>query len=571
MTPSETTSPPKDAGAAPPTGRAAWPVLAVFALIAAAYVASVPGVLLVNPDTAVYMGLGRSLARGHGYRFNFEPYAKYPPVYPLMLAAVYATAGEHIGAMQALGALSGVVALLAACALVKARAGTWPALAVALLAAACSWFQSHAAVHIRPDVPYAMFSLAALWYAERRIRAAPWSWPRWGLVVLLALAALATHLVGVALIAAVAAGAVLAARRTATLRQSLLAAALVAGLGLAAVALWLHLGSRIDNPMANYRKHAGLLPKEQTGQKATLAGRAARRLHEWLVTPLNRKVERPDDDDATEDAGSGQPGTPVSDPLPPAVAVLVALLVVPGLAAGFWRQRSCAEFYLVAYFAATTLAGGPTGGHRYVLPVVPLLLYYGYASLRLLGRALGRLLAGPRGAVVVSRLLVAAAGLYVLGYGIHVRARCRRGASKFSRERREKDRRRVATWAAAAAAVRKHVPPTAIVFPSSGNTWAKLHYFAERRMATILFADVGEQCLRSMLARGAEFFFVDHTNERSMERAPPLLDGYPKVFLPIPDARTEHWSLYRIDRVRLRAAVGALDAGGPPAGGRHEN
>ena len=166
-------------GQARAAGRRGTVVVAlVFALLAALFIAQVPGVLLVNPDSAVYMGLGRSLARGEGYRFNFQPYAKYPPGYPLLLAAVYATAGESVWAMQALTALCGVGALAAAYALVKPRAGRWPALGVAVLTAACSWFQAHACVTIRADVPYAMLALATLWAAERQIRSASSYKPR---------------------------------------------------------------------------------------------------------------------------------------------------------------------------------------------------------------------------------------------------------------------------------------------------------------------------------------------------------------------------------------------------------
>ncbi len=517
-------------------------VVLVFVLIAVLFVAQVPGVLLVNPDSAVYMALGRSLARGGGYRFNFQPYAKYPPVYPAMLAAVYATAGESIRAMQTLTALAGVGALVAAYALVKARAGRGPALGVAVLTAACTWFQSHASVHIRADVPYTMFAMVALWYAERQIRSPRWSWLKWAAVALLATVALYTHLAGAALVAAVGAGALFSNERSRPVARRIASAALVGALAAAAVAYWLHRGSLVANPTANYSKHTTLLPVEQMGKPASPLERASKRLQEWARAPLSL-----DDDKVTL----------------PVAAVLLGLLVVPGLAAGFRRPRSAAEFYVVAHFAISYVGGGPTGHERYVLPVVPLLFYYGYVSLRLWGRAIGGLFRSPGAARVLPRALVATAAVLALVQGITIRARCKRGAAKLSPKRRERDRRRVAAWQRAGERVRRAVGDTdAVVYPGSGNTWAKLHYFSGCRLGEVWYTwDIGVRCLRQMRDQGAQFVFDDVTNAHCRRRLDPLLRDHPQCFRRLDEYNDgeNHWVLYRLDREQLQKVLAAID------------
>ncbi|NQT85511.1 hypothetical protein HQ560_02025, partial [bacterium] len=49
-------------------------VAVVFLLILVAYLLSIPGVWSVHSDSAIYLGLGRSLARGDGYTFNCAPF-----------------------------------------------------------------------------------------------------------------------------------------------------------------------------------------------------------------------------------------------------------------------------------------------------------------------------------------------------------------------------------------------------------------------------------------------------------------------------------------------------------------
>jgi len=57
-----------------------------------------------SPDSAVYMGLARSIRTGGGYTFNREPHVTYPPMFPLLLAGHTAVFGDSylsINAAQA--------------------------------------------------------------------------------------------------------------------------------------------------------------------------------------------------------------------------------------------------------------------------------------------------------------------------------------------------------------------------------------------------------------------------------------------------------------------------------------
>ncbi len=91
--------------------RAFWTTVAVFALIAVAYLATVSPAWYVHPDSAKYLALARSLSRGEGYVFNHVPHGKYVPVFPLLLAPVWAVLGRHFVVMQTLVALTGIGAL----------------------------------------------------------------------------------------------------------------------------------------------------------------------------------------------------------------------------------------------------------------------------------------------------------------------------------------------------------------------------------------------------------------------------------------------------------------------------
>jgi 4-amino-4-deoxy-L-arabinose transferase-like glycosyltransferase len=82
--------------------------LIVFGLIIAAQFA-----LIVNsswratPDSALYLGLGESIAAGNGYTFNGEPHTFVPPGYPLLVAATRLPSHDNFLNYRVLMALIG--------------------------------------------------------------------------------------------------------------------------------------------------------------------------------------------------------------------------------------------------------------------------------------------------------------------------------------------------------------------------------------------------------------------------------------------------------------------------------
>ncbi|MFP4058216.1 MAG: ArnT family glycosyltransferase [Candidatus Brocadiia bacterium] len=516
-------------------------VVAAFGILAATYLGSVTGIFIINPDSCTYMGLGRSLAEGRGYEFNFAPYAKYPPVYPAILSLVYLTVGESIRAMQLVGACLGVAALVAAYLVVRARAGRWPALGVAVLSGLCGWFISHSAFLMRADIPYTFFSLLALWLGEREVRREGFSLPRWLVVAAVAVVALYTHLAGAALVAGIAAGALLAARSRRAIRQRLAGAAVVGAAGAAAAGVWVARSAAIGGARS-YAAHVRIAERWTVGSALARVGVS---LRDWAGTPLNVTFEQL---------------TWVS------ALVLLGLFVLPGLVRGFARVRSCMEFYFCFHFLLVTFTGGPHGHERYVLPVVPILFYYGYVSLWLWGQGAAWLLVAqrrppdaPGGTSKLTCALLVGVFVVLAGFGVYHRAKCRKGSRRLEASWQKKDRRRAALWWELREWAEDYVPLEATIFPGSGGSWADIHFFTRRRVAAVTTSDWGPTLIERIVESDAEFLLEDDRS-RSRERLGFVLARYPQC---LEQLVTEHiegkphrgCTLYRIRKERLREVL----------------
>ncbi len=73
-----------DIPASPPPPRWVQWTVAVFLVVL--YLGTTPGKWWPTPDSAEYVGLAESLARGDGYRFNGEISTRQTPGLPLLLA-----------------------------------------------------------------------------------------------------------------------------------------------------------------------------------------------------------------------------------------------------------------------------------------------------------------------------------------------------------------------------------------------------------------------------------------------------------------------------------------------------
>jgi len=541
MTPSDpSTATPSNTAPIPPASRGQKATVgAVFLLILVGYLASVPGVWLIHSDSAVYIVLGESLAEGKGYLFNGEPCIKYPPVYPLMLAPVHAMFGQNMTAIQSVGALSGVVALWVFYVLLRMRLPCPTALALTVLAATSTWFQSYAAACATSGVPYAMFSLLAVWYAERQLRSIGFSWLRWACAALLVVVAMYAHLIGVSLVAAIGAAVLVVREPGWNSRRRLTAAAIVGIVGCSAAGFWVTRSVR-EGPGAGYEN---LVRKEPVEVLEDPLPKLAMRAKEWAATPFGL-----DPEDYPQAQG----------------VALFALLLVPGLACAIRRYRGVPEFYLVAYFLVMYFHGGMGGKERYVVPVVPLLFYYGYLSVLAWGRWTARLLGRYGGAFRTGRLrwlprAVLIAGLVgITGAALYQRRRSRGGARCFHEDRIARAQRWNGRWEQMAEFVQRHLSPNGLIFPSPGGDNALIHYFTRHPVGRLRLRQRGISILRSMLDQNAELA-VGVRHERTFAGLIAAIETYPECFEKI---YAEHaFMAYRIHRSTLRETVARMQAG----------
>jgi len=513
-------------------------VVAVFLLIGAIYLALVPRVWSVKPDATVYVGLARSLTRGEGYTFNLAPYGKYPPAFPVMLALVYATLGQNTWAMQLLVALCGVGTLVVTYALVRPRAGRWPALAAVLLTATCTWFCGHSLLYLLSGIPYAFFSLAALWLAERELRSARFWVLRWLLVAVLATVAIYTHLCGVALVPALALGILVGRAPQRTRRERWLAAGVVAGICSLAAGYWVVRGWGL--PHTSSYEGLATAPMQGVGR---VVEKAALRLTEWTAAPLSMNCRR------------------VSWPFG---LLWLGLFLVPGLVKSIRQSRDLTAFYVCAYFVVMTVAGGSGGHERYVVPVIPLLFYFGYSSAAILGKwvgsALGKLRRGGRDAASARlwpRVVVVLLGLSVAGHGASRWAKAKNVAKGFTAKGRADAGSRLRMWQEVGRWVEAHAPRRATICTSSLGSWSYVHFFTERHVVALRPNMGAAEALNMMAQQGVGFVVVD-ARPQTEKRLLPVLRQHPECFTLI--CGGEQCSLYRVEKERLRDLVATSKA-----------
>ena len=67
-------------------GRRRWTAAAVLAAVVLLHLAALNNYWAVEPDSGVYLSLGRSLAEGRGMEYNGQPSGGLPPLFPLLIA-----------------------------------------------------------------------------------------------------------------------------------------------------------------------------------------------------------------------------------------------------------------------------------------------------------------------------------------------------------------------------------------------------------------------------------------------------------------------------------------------------
>jgi len=334
-------------------------VLLAAGVIAVLYLGGVTNLWRPGPDSALYMSLGRSLARGEGYVFNGQPHAHVAPGLPLILAGLRLAFGpEAIWAPNLLMVLCGLGGLALVYATLGRLAGRSFAVPVVPLTAFA--YPTYLLTHdVLTEAPFFLLFWAVLYSLVRaRAGGGRWLW----LAGACALAGVAVRLPGVLILVPLAAGLALAGRPGGTdggsagrswRKRRLAAAAAVLGpvvvpaVGfLVAVTLWTgrladYLGVTVANLTESFTKRFFLLD-------GLLA--APTSLAELLIS---------------QDGAGAAP-----------LGCLAVALAIFG-AAAVWRSDQRA-LPITAFATLVVLAF--LGGHkavvaRYLLPVTPIWLY----------------------------------------------------------------------------------------------------------------------------------------------------------------------------------------------------
>ena len=167
---------------APPSAGAtrAWgffPLLMVALVVL--YGLGVNGHWRFQRDSALYMGLARSLAETGQYRFNHAAHTLALPGFPLLLSLVYRTVGESFLAMNVLLSLFGLGCVAVAYLLYRRLPLSTAEVGACILLFGLSRTLYYYSTHVMTDVPFTSLVLVALYCGLRMLQEdgrASWAW-----------------------------------------------------------------------------------------------------------------------------------------------------------------------------------------------------------------------------------------------------------------------------------------------------------------------------------------------------------------------------------------------------------
>ena len=329
------------------TGRRGLVVL--LCVVALLYAAGVNSYWRFQRDSALQMGLARSLAEEGTYRFNGKTHAFVLPGFPALLSLVYMTAGESFLAMNVLVSLLGFGCAALGWALLRELPLTGRQAAACAVLLAFSRTLYYYSSHVMADVPFTFLALVTLICGAQMLRRrgrACWLWC--GGAAASACAASLVRPLGPALLAAL------------------------------VLAIWLRPGAR-----AEWRRRAGqtllvLVPLAVAGMawgvRCALQGASGEQMYYGKFVGrygLGLLIERMmrhalDLPKALADCVLGVgAGT--------AVGVVLAAVMLVGLVAALRRGERLVSIYGLVCLAGVCIA---SPGRRYLLPVLPVMLYW---------------------------------------------------------------------------------------------------------------------------------------------------------------------------------------------------
>ena len=348
-------------------GRALWPVVVgIFAagLVLLRQTGFGPG---LTADSAIYVATGRNLFAGEGFVSVFGPVERYPPLYPLVIAATGFLHDDMIASAAVLNAGAFGLSVSATAAWLQTRQASaflvvWVGLALALSPLAS------AATYVWSESVFVLFALLALIALDRFLVADT----RRALLLSAVAAALCclTRYAGAAVIAC--AVLLIALRRSWQPTRRLRAVVVYTAVGLAPTALWMARNVFVVGLLMGDRTqfHGSPLGTSHMVVEMSLALAVGPAVFDWIEA---------------FSAGGGTRDATIADLRWKSTWLLgVWVLVVCGLVCGrrpgLWRDVSVPAGFLLCYFALLVMApaaGGTIAEPRYVVPLIaPMLVVF---------------------------------------------------------------------------------------------------------------------------------------------------------------------------------------------------
>jgi 4-amino-4-deoxy-L-arabinose transferase-like glycosyltransferase len=357
---------PRPSGApapAQPSSRARERAILAAGLLAclALYVAALDPTLFLWGDNAHYIIVAKSLATGHGLRDihtpGSPPFTFPVPLFPLALAPIVGVFDYDLVPLKLFVAVTGVLTVLAALRLFRCLLDTRRAVLLTVLVAVSPQIVSFSH-QVMTELPYLGLSLAALLCAIRYAEQERWTGrAAWATALALAAATL-TRTIGGTLVLAVAAYLVIDG--AGPLRRRVGKAALASAL---CAMVWLAANASILAAIPYYAEFRHGTASVQHGAAGT--GLLSRVMAN--ITAYTGAIPE-----------TVYYGYALREPAPRLVGAAILLVMLLGFAYAAWRKRSSLEYYCAAYAGVLLLYEPSNAGNlrRYLVPLVPFLLYY---------------------------------------------------------------------------------------------------------------------------------------------------------------------------------------------------
>ena len=341
----------------------------------ALYLAAIDPALYLWGDNAHYIIVAKSLATGHGLRdiqTPGSPRFSYPvPLFPLALAPIVRVFDYQLVPLKVVVAVFGVLTVYATLRLFLRLMDARRAVVLTALVAVSPQIVSFSH-QVMTELPYLGLSIVALMCVMDYAREDGWNGRETLLAALALAAATLTRTLGVTLI--LAAAAYVLVDGAGPLRRRAAKAALMCGL---CAAVWLAANGTLIAAIPYFAEFRHGTASAQSGASHMgIRSRVAANLVAYAGAVPETVYY----------------GYSLRDPAPKLVGAAIILALVLGFAYAAWRRRTALEYYFVAYGAVLLVYEPANSGNlrRYLVPIIPFLLYYFVRGLEALGILLER-------------------------------------------------------------------------------------------------------------------------------------------------------------------------------------